>query len=85
MPLVPTLGIISSAALMICGLGKDTWLRLVVWLAIGLVIYFAYGRAHSQHRTWRYRSSHGVASLALDYIGSGVPRGAASFCSARSK
>ncbi len=29
------------------GLPGDTWLRLVVWLVIGLAIYFLYGRNHS--------------------------------------
>lgn len=32
---------------MIYGLGRTNWLRLGVWLVIGLVIYFAYGRSHS--------------------------------------
>ena len=45
-PLVPLLGIISCFGLM-AGLPYDTWLRLVIWLAIGLVVYFAYGKSHS--------------------------------------
>lgn len=46
-PWVPVLGIGFSLLLMF-GLPLDTWLRLLVWLGIGLVIYFAYGRRHSQ-------------------------------------
>ena len=45
-PWVPLLGIAFSLLLML-GLPLDTWLRLVVWLVIGLVIYFGYGRHHS--------------------------------------
>ena len=28
-------------------LGKENWLRLLVWLVLGLLIYFGYGRRHS--------------------------------------
>ncbi|MEO5511066.1 MAG: amino acid permease [Longimicrobiales bacterium] len=45
-PVVATLGIVVCGA-MIFGLGWTNWLRLIVWLALGLVIYFGYGRKHS--------------------------------------
>jgi APA family basic amino acid/polyamine antiporter len=45
-PLVPILGIVVNAA-MIFGLGWTNWMRLAIWLAIGLVIYFAYGQRNS--------------------------------------
>ena len=40
-PLVPILGILICGYLM-SSLPGDTWLRLIIWMAIGLVIYFAY-------------------------------------------
>ena len=46
-PLVPILAILFSG-LLIVSLSYWTQLRLVVWLVIGLVIYFAYGRKHSK-------------------------------------
>ncbi len=46
-PVVSTLGIVVCGA-MIYGLGWTNWLRLAVWLAIGLVLYFGYGRSHSK-------------------------------------
>jgi APA family basic amino acid/polyamine antiporter len=51
-PLFPILGIIVCAS-MIFGLGVANWLRLGVWLAIGLVIYAFYGRKHSKLRASR--------------------------------
>ncbi|OON70325.1 amino acid permease [Hymenobacter sp. CRA2] len=46
-PVVPILGIITCLVMML-SLPGDTWIRLVVWLAIGLVIYFSYGKKHSK-------------------------------------
>jgi APA family basic amino acid/polyamine antiporter len=49
-PLVPLVPIL---AILICGymmysLPGDTWIRLIVWLVIGLLIYFLYGKSHSR-------------------------------------
>jgi APA family basic amino acid/polyamine antiporter len=46
-PLVPILGVIANGYMMI-KLGKWNWIRLVVWLAIGLVVYFTYSVKHSR-------------------------------------
>jgi APA family basic amino acid/polyamine antiporter len=48
-PAVPILGILVCGAMMY-GLPGDTWLRLIIWLVIGLAIYFLYGRSHSALR-----------------------------------
>ncbi len=48
-PVVPVLGILFCLLLMV-GLPLVTWARLVIWLAIGLVVYFSYGRGHSALR-----------------------------------
>jgi APA family basic amino acid/polyamine antiporter len=45
-PWVPALGAIICLAQMV-GLPGETWVRLLIWLAIGLVIYFLYGHAHA--------------------------------------
>ncbi len=49
-PLVPIVPLLSIA---ICGylmyaLPKETWYRLIIWLVVGMVIYFTYGRTHSR-------------------------------------
>ena len=46
-PLIPALGIISNGYMML-KLGMWNWIRLVVWLSIGLVVYFTYSVKHSR-------------------------------------
>ncbi|AJT41991.1 amino acid permease [Psychromicrobium lacuslunae] len=46
MPVVPVFGVLASGYL-IAQLHWETWLRFVVWLIVGLVVYFFYGRKHS--------------------------------------
>jgi basic amino acid/polyamine antiporter, APA family len=46
-PLFPILSIVLCGGLM-TGLTVITWARFVIWLAIGLVIYFLYSRRHSE-------------------------------------
>ena len=46
-PLVPILSILASGTLIV-SLSYWTQLRLIVWLVIGLIIYFTYGRRHSK-------------------------------------
>jgi APA family basic amino acid/polyamine antiporter len=46
-PILPLIGIVFSAWL-IASLQPLTWLRFVIWMAIGLVIYFSYGIRHSR-------------------------------------
>jgi APA family basic amino acid/polyamine antiporter len=48
-PVVPVLGVVSCVALML-SLPNDTWIRLVVWIGLGLAVYALYGRRHSKLR-----------------------------------
>jgi basic amino acid/polyamine antiporter, APA family len=45
-PLIPLLGI-ALCLLLMFSLPVDNWLRLILWLLLGLAIYFSYGRYHS--------------------------------------
>jgi preprotein translocase subunit Sss1 len=51
-PLVPILGIVWNLAMMYA-LGSSNWTRLIVWLVIGQIVFFTYGRHHSKLRTGR--------------------------------
>ena len=51
-PLVPALPIASAAIslLLMASLPWPTWERLIIWMAIGIVVYFSYGARHSRVR-----------------------------------
>jgi APA family basic amino acid/polyamine antiporter len=46
-PLNPILAVLACVWLML-SLSVETWLRFLLWMAIGFVVYFAYGRRHSR-------------------------------------
>src|SRR5467141_841985 len=46
-PVIPILGVVSNGYMMY-KLGWVNWARLIIWLGIGLVVYFAYGQKHSR-------------------------------------
>ena len=62
-PVVSTLGVVVCGA-MIYGLGWTNWLRLGVWLVLGLVLYFSYGRRHSKVQALVDRQTQSVQSTA---------------------
>jgi basic amino acid/polyamine antiporter, APA family len=59
-PFVPVMGVLACLMLMF-SLPAANWLRLFIWMAIGLIIYFVYGRKHSvmAEHTLREVAAHG--------------------------
>jgi APA family basic amino acid/polyamine antiporter len=54
----PFVWVVAPLGILICGgmmlsLPNDTWIRLGVWTAIGIVIYFAYGVWHAKASKWK--------------------------------
>ena len=45
-PVTPIIAIVCCIVLL-CGLKLVTWIGFIVWLVIGLIVYFVYGRKHS--------------------------------------
>jgi len=52
MPMVPLLPVLSAvvALVLMLGLPRATWERLVIWMTLGVVVYFAYGYRRSRLR-----------------------------------
>lgn len=63
-PLVPVLGILTCLSLMLF-LPADTWIRLVLWMLVGLDIYIAYGSRHSHLEPAPVRHRHGQTVLVI--------------------
>ena len=59
-PLVPILGIVLCTVLMF-SLPTENWLRLFVWLVLGMVVYLLYGRRHSVMARQRTTAQTAVA------------------------
>ena len=61
-PTVPILGMLIALGLM-AGLPIDTWLRLLVWLVIGMDIYLGFGRQHSRVQLAAGGGGSGIGGL----------------------
>jgi APA family basic amino acid/polyamine antiporter len=66
-PLIPVLGI-ASCLLLMFSLPSENWLRLFVWLGIGLLIYAVYGRKHSKLARLRARPAGVVPAAAPEEV-----------------
>ncbi len=66
MPVIPILSILCCLVLM-ASLPLETWVRFLVWLAIGLTIYFSYSRHRSEFGRAPRRDFHreGVATRGI--------------------
>ncbi|KAJ6813626.1 cationic amino acid transporter 3, mitochondrial-like [Iris pallida] len=61
-PLLPVCCILINTYLLI-NLGADTWMRVSVWLVLGVLVYFFYGRTHSSLRDVIYVPSDHVDEI----------------------
>ncbi|MFN7930618.1 MAG: amino acid permease [Blastocatellia bacterium] len=64
-PFIPMATVLSAAYLM-NSLPLDTWIRLIDWMSIGLVVYFAYSYANSNLRGADNQAAQ--ASVAKNYV-----------------
>ncbi|XP_033642231.1 cationic amino acid transporter 3-like [Asterias rubens] len=69
-PFLPLLALLCNTYLMM-KLSAATWARLVIWLAVGLAIYFAYGIRHSVE-TLRKRAEEPSTTMSEDVTGDGA-------------
>ena len=68
-PFVPIAGIITCLVMMLF-LPADTWIRLVLWMLIGLDIYVCYGIKHSKlEHMQKHRSGQTTLAIAIDHMG----------------
>jgi basic amino acid/polyamine antiporter, APA family len=65
-PFVPVLPILSALACiyLMLNLPGETWIRFFVWMALGVILYFAYGRSHSRFTTPGGREDAAAANAA---------------------
>jgi basic amino acid/polyamine antiporter, APA family len=63
MPVLPIASALASFYLML-NLPAETWLRFVIWMVLGIVLYFTYGRRNSRFSTPGGREDAAAANAA---------------------